>query len=81
MLGTPEASNITEIERYCVWPSQATSYMVGQTRWVAIREKDKAVLGDKFDLRAFHDTALSAGAMPISVLESVIERWTAAQQV
>ncbi|WP_447930483.1 DUF885 domain-containing protein [Sphingopyxis fribergensis] len=79
-LGTPEGSNITEIERYCVWPGQATSYMVGQTRWVAIREKAKAALGDKFDLRGFHDTALSAGAMPISVLESVIDRWVAAQK-
>ncbi|MBE1525692.1 uncharacterized protein (DUF885 family) [Sphingopyxis sp. OAS728] len=79
-LGTPEGSNVTEIERYCVWPGQATSYMVGQTRWVAIREKAKAALGDKFDLRGFHDTALSAGAMPISVLESVIDRWTAAQK-
>lgn len=79
-LGTPEGSNITEIERYCVWPGQATSYMVGQTSWVRIREKAKATLGNKFDLRGFHDTALSAGAMPISVLESVIERWTAAQK-
>jgi uncharacterized protein (DUF885 family) len=78
-LGTPEPSNITEIERYCVWPGQATSYMVGQTSWVRVREKAKATLGDKFDLRGFHDTALSAGAMPISVLESVIERWTAGQ--
>lgn len=77
VLGTPEPSNITEIERYCVWPGQATSYMVGQTSWVRIREKSKSTLGDKFDLRSFHDTALSAGAMPISVLESVIERWTA----
>ena len=78
-LGTPEPSNVTEIERYCVWPGQATSYMVGQTQWVAIREKAKAALGDKFDLRAFHDTALSAGAMPIEVLAGLIERWTAAQ--
>ncbi|SEH18682.1 Uncharacterized conserved protein, DUF885 familyt [Sphingopyxis sp. YR583] len=79
-LGTPEPSNITEIERYCVWPGQATSYMVGQTSWVRIREKAKATLGDKFDLRGFHDTALSAGAMPISVLDSVIARWTDAQK-
>ncbi len=79
-LGTPEPSNVTEIERYCVWPGQATSYMVGQTSWVRIREKAKATLGDKFDLRGFHDTALSAGAMPISVLASVMERWTAAQK-
>jgi len=79
-LGTPEGSNVTEIERYCVWPGQATSYMVGQTSWVRIREKAKAALGDKFDIRGFHDTALSAGAMPISVLESVIDRWVAAQK-
>ncbi|HMO76586.1 MAG TPA: DUF885 family protein [Sphingopyxis sp.] len=79
-LGTPEASNVTEIERYCVWPGQATSYMVGQVQWVAIREKAKAALGEKFDLRAFHDTALSAGAMPIEVLAGVIERWTEAQR-
>ena len=80
-LGTPGPSNVTEIERYCVWPGQATSYMVGQTSWVRIREKAKATLGPKFDLRAFHDTALSAGAMPIEVLAGVIERWTAAQMV
>jgi uncharacterized protein (DUF885 family) len=78
-LGTPGPSNVTEIERYCVWPGQATSYMVGQTSWVRIREKAKATLGSKFDLRAFHDTALSAGAMPIDVLAGLIERWTAAQ--
>ena len=78
-LGTPGPSNVTEIERYCVWPGQATSYMVGQTSWVRIREKAKATLGPKFDLRAFHDTALSAGAMPIDVLAGLIERWTAAQ--
>src|SRR3546814_851022 len=76
---TPEGANGTEIERYGVWPGQATSYMVGQTRWVAIREKAKAALGDKFDLRGFHDTALSAGAMPIEVLAGVIDRWAAAQ--
>ena len=54
--------------------------MVGQTSWVRIREKAKATLGSKFDLRGFHDTALSAGAMPISVLESVIDRWVATQK-
>jgi len=72
-LGTPEPSNVTEVERYCVWPGQATSYMVGQTRWVATRERARAALGDKFDIRAFHDTALAAGAMPIDVLGSMID--------
>lgn len=73
--GQPEGSMVTEIERYCVWPGQATSYMVGQTRWVAIREALKARLGARFDLRDFHDTALGAGVMPISVLEAMMERW------
>src|SRR3546814_18879974 len=78
-LGTPEGSNVTGIERYCVWPGQATSYMVGQTRWVAIREKAKATLGDKFALRAFHDTTLSAGPLPIDVRAGWIDRWGEAQ--
>jgi uncharacterized protein (DUF885 family) len=80
VLGTSEASNVTEIERYCVWPGQATSYMVGQISWVEIREKARRALGDKFDYRCFHDTALAAGAMPISVLASVIDRWVAEQK-
>lgn len=73
--GQPETVMATEVERYCVWPGQATSYMVGQTRWLAIREKLKARMGAKFDIRSFHDTALSAGAMPMSVLETVMDRW------
>ena len=75
--GQPEASMATEIERYAVWPGQATSYMVGETRWVALRDRLKAELGDRFDLRDFHDTALGAGAMPISVLEALMNRWAA----
>lgn len=78
-LGMAEASSVTEVERYCVWPGQATSYMVGQARWVSIREKARAALGERFDIRAFHDTALAAGAMPVSVLETMIDRWIADQ--
>lgn len=78
--GQPEASMATEIERYAVWPGQATSYMVGQTRWVALRDRLKAELGDRFDLRDFHDTALGAGAMPISVLEALMDRWAAGRK-
>lgn len=73
--GQSEPTMVTEVERYCVWPGQATSYMVGQTRWVAVREAVKRQLGDRFDLRAFHDTALGAGVMPISVLEAMMHRW------
>lgn len=73
--GQPEPSMVTEVERYCVWPGQATSYMVGQTRWVAVREELKQKLGAKFDIKAFHDTALGAGVMPISVMEAMMHRW------
>lgn len=54
--------------------------MVGQVSWVAIREKANATLGEKFDLAGFHDTALAAGAMPISVLEKVVDRWVSEQR-
>lgn len=79
-LGTTESSNRTEVDRYCVWPGQATSYMVGQLRWVAIREKARAALGDAFDIRGFHDVALAAGTVPMDVLEKIIDRWVAAQK-
>jgi uncharacterized protein (DUF885 family) len=79
-LGMSESAVTTEVERYCIWPGQATSYMVGQLRWYGIREEARAALGDKFDLRAFHDTALSAGTVPIDVLEKIIRRWVAAQK-
>ncbi|HKR24842.1 MAG TPA: DUF885 family protein, partial [Allosphingosinicella sp.] len=79
-LGDQESSVATEVERYCVWPGQATSYKVGQTRWSALRERARNALGDRFDIRSFHDTALAAGAMPVSVLERVIEDWIAGQR-
>ena len=79
-LGDQESSVATEVERYCVWPGQATSYKVGQTRWLQLRENARRRLGDRFDLKSFHDTALAAGAMPLAVLERVIEDWAAARQ-
>ncbi len=78
-LGDQESSVTTEVERYCVWPGQATSYKVGQTRWLQLRESARARLGGRFDLKAFHDNALAAGGMPLAVLERVIEDWVTAQ--
>jgi uncharacterized protein (DUF885 family) len=69
----------TEVERYCVYPGQATSYKVGHTRWVQLRENARAKLGAKFDIRAFHDTGLSAAPMPLAVLERVYNDWIASQ--
>ena len=78
-LGDAESAVTTEIERYCVWPGQACSYKLGHTKWVELRETARARLGSKFDLRAFHDTGINAGAVPLTVLERVITEWTDAQ--
>ncbi len=76
--GSQDSAATTEIERYCVWPGQACSYMVGKLTWVRLREKAKAALGPRFDLKKFHDTALLAGSTPLTVLESVVDSYIAA---
>jgi uncharacterized protein (DUF885 family) len=75
--GDNRSSMTTEIERYCTWPGQATSYKVGQMRWLKLRADARAQLGSKFDIRDFHDAGLSAAPMPLSVLEGVIHDWAA----
>jgi uncharacterized protein (DUF885 family) len=76
-LGDQEASAITEVERYCVEPGQACSYMVGKLTWLRLRAKAREALGAKFDIRKFHDAALLNGAMPLAVLESVVDDYIA----
>jgi uncharacterized protein (DUF885 family) len=71
----------TEIERYCVWPGQACSYKVGQTVWSKLRSEAKEALGERFDIRQFHDIGLQAGAMPLTVLERVIRDYVAGKKV
>jgi uncharacterized protein (DUF885 family) len=73
--GDNRSSMTSEVERYCVWPGQATSYKVGQTRWLALREDARRRLGTKFDIRDFHDAGLTAAPMPMSVLATVIDEW------
>ena len=75
--GDQESSATTEIERYCVWPGQALSYMTGKIQWVRLREQMKAQLGPKFDIKAFHDRGLTAGPVPLAVLETVYKEWVA----
>ena len=75
--GEPGSSTATEIERYCVWPGQACSYMVGKLTWLRLREKARTALGPKFDLKAFHDAGLLGGAMPLTALETVIDGYVA----
>ncbi len=80
LLGDPESSAVGEIDRYCVWPGQACSYMVGKVTWLRLREKARTALGPRFDIRDFHDAGLLAGAMPLDVLEGVIDRYIAARK-
>jgi uncharacterized protein (DUF885 family) len=74
-LGDKETSVTREVERYCVQPGQASSYMLGHEIWVKARETARARLGDAFDIRAFHDAGLLYGAMPLSVLSAHLDGW------
>ena len=76
--GSPESAAATEIERYCVRPGQACAYMVGKLTWLRLREKARRALGPRFDIRQFHDAVLLGGAMPLTVVEGVVDRWIAA---
>jgi uncharacterized protein (DUF885 family) len=67
----------SEIRRYMVLPGQATSYKIGMLKIQELRRKAEAALGDAFDIRAFHDTVLGGGALPLTVLESRVDRWIA----
>jgi uncharacterized protein (DUF885 family) len=77
VLGEKRTSAITEVERYCVWPGQACSYMVGKLTWLRVRANAKKQLGAKFDIKKFHDAGLLSGALPLDVLEQVIANYVA----
>jgi uncharacterized protein (DUF885 family) len=69
-----------EIDRYLVWPGQATAYKVGEQEILALREKARSALGARFDLRRFHNAVLDHGALPLTVLETSIDGWIAAEK-
>lgn len=71
-LGDKESVATTEVERYCVLPGQACSYMVGKLTWLRLRDQARQALGERFDLRKFHDVGLLSGALPLAVLERVV---------
>lgn len=64
------------IERYAVNPGQATAYLIGKLKIIEVREKARAQMGDKFDIRAFHDEVLKDGPVPLDILEEKIEAWS-----
>ena len=78
--GMTEAEVTREIERYVVWPGQATAYKVGQLALLKLRATAEAELGEKFDVREFHEMILSNGAMPLEILEESVNDWIAQQQ-
>ena len=78
--GMTEAEVVREIERYVVWPGQATAYKVGQLAILKIRSLAERELGEKFDIKQFHEVILSNGAMPLDILESTIIDWVASQK-
>jgi uncharacterized protein (DUF885 family) len=67
-LGDLEESAITEVERYCVWPGQACTYMLGKLQFMAERDKARKSLGVNYDIRKFHDAMLLPGAVPLEQL-------------
>jgi uncharacterized protein (DUF885 family) len=77
--GDAETTLATEIERYCVWPGQACGYMVGKVEFLRLRDESKVKLGARFDVKGFHDAILLGGSMPMAVLDSVLDAWTAGQ--
>lgn len=78
--GTVESDVVAEIERYMAWPGQALGYKLGMINILGLREQAKKQLGNKFDIKAFHDLVLLNGAMPMSVLNDNVDKWVKQQK-
>lgn len=64
-----------EVDRYIVWPGQALGYKIGELKILELRARASRVLGEKFQLRTFHDAVLGQGSLPLNVLDKQIDRW------
>ena len=78
--GESKTDATAEVERYIAIPGQALSYKLGSLTIQRLRDKAKAALGPKFDIREFHAQVLGTGALPLSILEEKIDRWIASQK-
>jgi uncharacterized protein (DUF885 family) len=76
--GKTDQDIIVEVDRYIVWPGQALAYKLGQLKIRQLRTAAETQLGDKFNVRFFHDAVLENGAVPLSILEQHVQQWTAA---
>lgn len=75
-----DANIEAEVNRYISWPGQALGYMIGRLKILELRARAEQALGDRFDIRRFHDAVLRNGSVPLDVLESEIDRWIAAER-
>jgi uncharacterized protein (DUF885 family) len=78
--GIDEVEVQSETDRYIAVPGQALGYKIGELKILALREKAQKALGERFDIRGFHDTVLGAGALPLDVLEQQIDKWIEGQK-
>ena len=75
-----EREIVVEIDRYIVWPGQALAYKVGELKFQELKKRAKAELGEKFNIRAFHDRLLDGGALPMRVLDQRMSEWIASEK-
>ncbi|HEY8330381.1 MAG TPA: DUF885 domain-containing protein [Pseudomonas sp.] len=76
----PLAAIQSEVQRYLVMPGQATAYKIGMIRIQELRRKAEAELGDRFDIKGFHDTVLDGGALPLTLLDRRVDQWIASRR-
>ncbi|MEE9273129.1 MAG: DUF885 domain-containing protein [Robiginitomaculum sp.] len=82
LANTPNSENdcVKSIERYIVMPGQATAYKIGMLKILGLREEAKKTLGDKFDLREYHNVIISSGPVPLNIMEERVNAWVAGKE-